>query len=201
MKEFPDWMTSETYKSNVFTMNAVAEVKPHLAIPETPYTMPSKEVRELRARLILEECLEKIGHLGLNVLNCGYVLHDHSIEFVESSGPGTVEQIIDDCNDIIYVATGTLVAMGVPDVPHQREVDKANNAKFPNGKVVGLREDGKYKKPEGWKEPDHEEVKFRVLNPGRMTSHKCEQCGAFLVTDGDGFICSGCGSIHSCEYP
>jgi predicted HAD superfamily Cof-like phosphohydrolase len=72
-----------------------------------------------------------------------------------------MESVIDGCVDTIYVATGTLAAYGVPDLPHIVEVNRANEAKFPNGKAT-LNDAGKFQKPEGWTGPDHALVRSKI---------------------------------------
>lgn len=86
--------------------------------PETP-TIPSLEIRKLRAKLILEEALETIKGLGLST-----ALHDsadgemliHSIEELTPSFESKFEpnliDIIDGCEDLKVVTEGTLVACG-----------------------------------------------------------------------------------------
>jgi hypothetical protein len=74
--------------------------------------------------------------------------------------------IIDGCCDTIYVTVGTLCAMGVPDLPHLDEVNRANNDKFPGG-VAFLNEDGKFLKPEGWTPPDHQHVISKHAKKGK----------------------------------
>ena len=86
----------------------------------------------LRARLIDEECKE----------------------FEEAAEKGDTLEMIDALCDIIYVALGSAVEMGVDLAPFWTEVQKANMAKA-GGPV---REDGKIMKPPGWKPPDHATV-------------------------------------------
>lgn len=147
-----------TALSNLFTMTATGEVKPEVALPEVP-SIPPIGVRMLRARLILEESLETINALGfkikLNHVSSSNEIRDMSdCKLVSHGDPPDLEGIIDGCCDVIYVATGTLLACGVPDVPHLELVSHKNNAKFPGG-VATLNEYGKFQKPSGWEAPDH----------------------------------------------
>ena len=144
--------------SNLFTMTATGEVRPEVALPEVP-CIPPIGVRMLRARLILEEALETINALGfkikLNPISSSNEIRDMSDCALVSHGDAPdLEGIVDGCCDVIYVATGTLLACGVPDVPHLEIVSRANNAKFPGG-VATLNEYGKFQKPAGWEAPDH----------------------------------------------
>lgn len=154
-------MYSEVAMSNLFTMGATAKVDPRQKLPEG-YAIPPEETRILRAKLLMEECLETIAGLGLNVYNPfpGYVRKD-DLKYIPGYGTKqepNLDDIIDGCCDLIYVATGTLLACGAPDLPHLLAVCEANNAKFPGG-VATVNADGKYQKPEGWKEPDHAAIR------------------------------------------
>lgn len=96
-------------------------------------TVPSREVRELRARLILEEAIETIDALGF----CAeVVIRDDGSQRMK--GPIVVAhdrgynlaQIADGCADISVVTIGTLLAFGIADKPLLEEVDRSNLAKF-----------------------------------------------------------------------
>ncbi len=154
-------LLSPTAISNLLTMGIVAKADPRRAIPVTGYTIPELDTRKLRAKLILEKALETISGLGIqlrlsNVSLTGYEPADdiNNYSFDVSAGPPDFEKIIDGCCDLNYVSTGTLMACGVPDVPHQEAVNEANELKFPNGIPI-LRADGKFQKPEGWQAPKH----------------------------------------------
>jgi predicted HAD superfamily Cof-like phosphohydrolase len=94
--------------------------------------MPPEEVRELRARLILEEALETIDALGFcteitiretnqKMTRPMLVAHDR--------GPN-LREIADGCADISVVTIGTLLACGIADKSLLEEVDRSNLAKF-----------------------------------------------------------------------
>lgn len=154
--------------SNLYTMTATGQVKPEAALPES-VSIPSEEVRLLRARLILEEAIETIRGLGFDVCPKDSVLRspiqDVDDVLFERNYEPVLEQIIDGCNDLIYVAVGTMLACGVADVAHDREVCRANDEKFPGG-VATVNEYGKFQKPPGWRGPDHfkifDEVDSRI---------------------------------------
>ena len=123
--------------------------------PAVP-TEPSREVRILRAKLILEEALETIRDgLGVFVF-VGDEVSMHSVTDGElsfhCSGRFNITETIDGCCDLRYVTTGTLSACGVPDQPFQDAVDQNNLDKF--GPGHSLREDGKLIKPPGHQPPD-----------------------------------------------
>jgi hypothetical protein len=141
-----------TALSNLFTMTATGEVRPEVALPEVP-SIPPIGVR------MLEEALETISALGFKIkpTETGFYNEIRSMDdlrLVSHGDPPDLEGIIDGCCDVIYVATGTLLACGVPDVPHLEIVNRANNAKFPGG-VATLNDHGKFQKPAGWEPPDH----------------------------------------------
>lgn len=121
-------------------------------LPESP-CIPSREVRELRAKLIYEEAIETINGLGFSVVYLENHNHPDQIglHLVEDREPNLVE-IIDGCCDLKVVTTGTLSACGVPDLPFQVAVDTNNLAKF--GPGHSWREDGKLIKPPGHQPPD-----------------------------------------------
>lgn len=153
--------------SNLLTMGAAAKVDPRQAVASEPGTVLTPEVRLLRAKLAMEECFELLEALGVEA-NFTRLLAELKIKPLswtksmplldfEIEGEMNVQETIDACIDGIYVLTGTLMAMGVPDVPHAAEVNRANNAKFPGGKAT-VNESGKFQKPEGWTPPDHGKV-------------------------------------------
>lgn len=134
-----------------------------LAGQETPNKpcLPSLKVRELRAKLILEEALETIEALGFSVridngteYDTDVVISDN-MYFDESFTPN-LEEIIDGCCDISVVTQGTLIACGIPDDPFLEEVDNNNLAKFGSGH--SRREDGKLIKPPNHKPPRIKEI-------------------------------------------
>lgn len=121
-------------------------------VPKVP-TVPSVEVRRLRARLILEECLETIAALGF------YLKHEafNSIEVVNSLVPFvnpdiSLVDITDGCCDIAVVTTGTLSACGIADIGPQNLINQSNLKKFGPGGYRDIH--GKWIKPKGWKAPD-----------------------------------------------
>lgn len=167
-------LASEVFLSNLYCMGVAAATDPRQSVPPAP-GIPPADVRVLRAKLILEEALETVAALGVDLAlvvgdpaaarpTCAPLAADRII-----FNPGPPEQadligIIDGCCDTNYVATGTLAACGVPDLPHLRAVNAANNAKFPGGKGI-FRDDGKFLKPEGWTPPNHADILSRGDKP------------------------------------
>lgn len=153
-------LVSETAKSNLYTMEAVARSKPELSIPPVP-AIPSQQVRTLRAKLILEEALETLLALGVTKLHVQVeqgILSPVQIEVgahAPTLGFGGLEQIVDGCADLHYVTIGTLMACGVPDVEPCRRVQAANQAKFPNRTATLDPKTGKFLKPKDWVPPYH----------------------------------------------
>lgn len=163
-------LSSEVFDSNVFTKGVAVKYDPRQAIPKEPYTIPNEATRLLLAKLVFEEAQETVRALGcvLSQTNDGplEVVIETSDDDVrrnpESPFALSMEDIIDGACDVIYVATGLLVACGVPDLPHLAEVCRANNSKFPGGVAVIDSCTGKYLKPEGWQPPNHKKVEERL---------------------------------------
>lgn len=127
----------------------------HLAsqnFPQRPTDLDDY-TRILRARLILEECLETIRDgLGVAVSNNGDSITATTAPFVFTAvRPFNMTETIDGCMDIAVVTTGTLIACGVPNLALQEEVDLNNLAKFGPG---GHRDaNGKWIKPPNHPKP------------------------------------------------
>lgn len=100
--------------------------------PEKP-TIPSLEVRKLRAKLILEEALETVNALGLKYAHMFGTWEEH---------PETLNllEIADGCEDLKVVTEGTLIACGLANKntvserqgydPLFDEVMRSNNSKM-----------------------------------------------------------------------
>lgn len=116
-------------------------------LPPRPI-MPSVEVRQLRANLILEEALETITALGFTVQKDEVT---NQLRPFAAHTPNIVE-VVDGCADISVVTIGTLSAFGVGDMPILEAVDTANLGKFGPGSYK--REDGKWVKPPDFKPAD-----------------------------------------------
>jgi predicted HAD superfamily Cof-like phosphohydrolase len=102
-----------------------------LARPDIP-TFNWKELKGIRLDLIKEEAQE---------IEDAIDAHD-------------VLGVIDGVCDLLYVAYGMMVAVGVDVEPYWEEVQRANMEKTSGPK----REDGKQLKPEGWREPNHRQI-------------------------------------------
>lgn len=135
-------------------------------------TMPTQEERLLRARLTLEEALEKVKALGFRVTTTdvddygpvgGECVEIDNLVFTPSLEPDLVE-IADGCADILVIATGTLISCGIPDSPLLRLVDANNLTKF--GPGGHRREDGKWVKPPGHQPPDVKGLLERLSREG-----------------------------------
>ena len=156
-------LVSSTMASNIFTMGACEQSNPLQTIGNL-YTVPNMKTRMLRAKLLLEECLETINAMGIEVIatETGELsMASPPNVLVRESGPVPVDivKVIDGCTDLNYVSCGTLLSFGVPDVGHQEIVNVANMEKFPKGIAI-MDSNGKYQKPEGWQDPyrKHQEL-------------------------------------------
>jgi len=99
--------------------------------PKEPY-MPSKKLRILRGRLIIEE----VG------------------EMLDAMDRDDLVKIADGAADAIVVILGTMVTYGIDLRPIWDEVHRTNMLKKGGKK----RADGKLLKPEGWKPPEIERL-------------------------------------------
>ncbi len=131
-------------------------------LPGSP-TVPSREVLQLRAKLILEEALETIHALGCTAYSDvdGVPVYfgqdeSNSLDIEGATQPPNLAEIADGCADISVVTIGTLSACGIQDKALLEETDRNNLAKFGPGHVI--REDGKLVKPPGHRPPDIERV-------------------------------------------
>lgn len=121
---------SEHQQSVESLMNRI----PGQEIPSKFRPLTEKD-RILRAKLIMEEALEKCVALGVQVQPPWDSNHSsRSVTLVELGfkieGEPDYVKIIDGCLDLRVIATGTLSLMGIPDVQMQRFVDEANLSKF-----------------------------------------------------------------------
>lgn len=154
-------------------------------VPGTMYVHPPEDVRKLAAKLILEEAVELVNALGFFVIEDKENEDSGALKIVKADG-GVYKNsnrdlfdVIDGACDTAYVATWILCSYGVPDVPHLKEVCRANDDKFPNGKPT-VREDGKFLKPPGWKGPDHTTVRKAVESTFRPDALKEEAVHLFF---------------------
>lgn len=123
-------------------------------LPISP-CIPPEPVRLLRARLILEECLETISALGFMIGippdNYNEPLTIDTCQFFANDSQDLVA-IADGCADISVVMIGTLSSCGISDETLLCEVDEANLRKF--GPGHSIREDGKVIKSPDFIGPD-----------------------------------------------
>ena len=161
-------------------------VKAGQATPEMP-NIPNPETRLLRARLIMEECLETVEALGIQVLINGYSeepVSMASLNFKETS-TGDIVAVMDGIADINVVANGTAIAYGVNIEPIQDLVDKSNLDKFRGD--AHRNEAGKWIKPSDWEAPNiAEEIGSQIV----VVAEKNTGGVAFLVQAQEG-CCGG----------
>lgn len=85
-------------------------------------------------------------------------LQEELDEFKKAAVTGNYHGLVDALVDLVYVAKGTAVSMGIPWEQAFDEVQRANMDKVPGTTKRGNIVDAA--KPEGWKEPD-----FSFINP------------------------------------
>lgn len=117
----------------------------------------TEEASALRARLLMEECVEAcLALLGgcTNELMDNYdrAVHAWIMKREQPSIAGIAQELADVC----VIALGTAVAAGIDLAPVFDEVMSANERKV--GPGARVREDGKLLKPDGWVGPDVEAV-------------------------------------------
>lgn len=145
---------------------------------ETPSVlkMPDLGVRLLRAKLIMEECLETIEALGVEA-EVRYVgvgaggsvpITHQTLILREARKEPNIVEIADGCADISVVTIGTLIACGIPDVELLRMVDESNLAKF-TGDAHRCPTTGKWIKPSDWKAPDIAQLLLELSEYGDAT--------------------------------
>lgn len=121
-------------------------------VPSVP-TMPDEATRVLRARLIMEECLETIQdglrvRVGEGDKQIDSDLYFDSLVFEAMDGPADMIELADGVADVSVVSIGTLSACGIKDQALLEEVDANNQGKIDTAKVD---EFGKF-----IKHPDHQ---------------------------------------------
>lgn len=193
---------SRVMLSNLYTMGCAARKDIRQRAP-SQRQYPVTEVRLLRARLILEEALETVKALGIiteprklkkdekapegSVMLSPSVYLEFATDDALLEGIESIERennVIDGCCDTIYVAIGTLVTIGVPDVAHLEEVCLRNEAKFPNGEAITDAR-GKFQKPEGWVGPNHAMTYTDYIDLGTVQDRMVER-GSYDLSESNG---------------
>lgn len=106
--------------------------------------------RVLRARLVLEEAFEFVESMGCGVVWQLTMPGLSAIQVVDSGGVVDLVAAADALADVIYVAEGSALTMGIPMSDVMREVHRSNMAKAGGG----VDKYGKIQKPAGWVPPD-----------------------------------------------
>lgn len=125
------------------------------ACPDRP-TIPDLATRQLRARLTLEEALEKIDCLGINLVITpidrynGGCLQITDVSF-EDGGEVDLVGVIDGIADVSFVNYGLANAIGVDMEPIEQAVYENNMSKFIDGWTD---EHGKFRKGPSYKPVD-----------------------------------------------
>jgi predicted HAD superfamily Cof-like phosphohydrolase len=113
--------------------------------------VPSRERRQLRCKLVLEEALEFLEAHGCPVASLGIdKLIERSIEQMGEAGEFDMEAVADACGDIDYVVEGSRIEYGIDGGPIADEIHRSNMAKVGGPVLPG----GKIGKPDGWTPPD-----------------------------------------------
>ena len=139
------------FQMNKMTMNKVGQ------ITSDKLRTPTEDERILRAKLIFEEAMETIEALGVNV--------DYDVTPSQSENPYDItvlfndageanynpKEVLDGVCDLAVVANGTLLCCGLHDIFEEalKRIDQNNWSKVRDGVITD--ENGKYKKPPGYK--------------------------------------------------
>ena len=113
-----------------------------------------EETARLRARLILEECMETMEAFGARLILEDESPYPDDVHLWKIDLPPNEEhyvKLLDGLCDMLYVIYGTFVAMGLSDMPFFREVHRSNVTKLEG---LSHREDGKVAKSEAYEPPD-----------------------------------------------
>lgn len=133
-------------------------------------SVPSEDVRRLRARMTLEEALETIEALGFTLKLGDVEIKDQGkdLELVATTETLDAYKIAKECLDCHVIATGTLLSMGIPLTEDLLlEVDTNNLVKFRKDKDGHLREDGKWVKPS-----DHPAARIQLVVQQNLRAHE-----------------------------
>jgi hypothetical protein len=141
LSEIFPYSFEDHFGMNEQTMNKVGQ------ITSNKLRVPTREERILRAKLILEEAMETIEALGISV---EFDYNKYSF-FDEGEGKYNPKEVLDGVCDMAVVANGTLLACGIASVYSEAlsRVDENNWSKVKDGVIKD--ENGKYKKPPGYK--------------------------------------------------
>ena len=152
-------------------------IKAGQVCPPKP-TIPSREERVLRAKIIAEELLElcEAFDIGLEI-NCGNIrthVHGDDVDLVAAA---------DATGDLKCVVIGTDIAMGIDGEPVFQEIHRSNMTKFIDGY---RREDGKWVKGPSYSPANLKPIIEAQQQPVKKPSAEC------LWEIGDTAICQNC---------
>lgn len=114
-------------------------------------------------------------------------MHEELYEIKVAADSGNLAEFFDGLIDLVYVAMGTSVMLGLPWEAGWTAVQRANMAKIRAPSAEHSKRGSQYDvvKPLGWTPPDIEEVVQRAMN-GTL------RCGAKIdgIPDGQGVTCA-----------
>ena len=142
--------------------------------PEQP-TFLTAHQRMLRCRLLLEETMEYIKACGFRL---GHIDQGGRTMMILAEDPTAqidpIEQI-DGLVDVIYIALGSAIMMGLDLQPFWEEVHGSNMRKVGADGKAHVREDGKILKPEGWEPPNIGKVFLQERAKAGLLNYKAEE--------------------------
>lgn len=132
-------------------------------LPHAPTTEVDAQVIALRVRLVLEETFELAEALGVEVLLGGVAVQRSELA-VRVSGTVDLAGAAGEIADVVYVAKGAALALGIPIDEVTAEVQRANMSKVGEDGKVERRSDGKVVKPPGFAPADVASIIERAKN-------------------------------------
>lgn len=154
---------------------------------KTVPSVPSDAVVILRAKLLIEECIETLRSLGVSLqyklgltlaedkkflleIDLSKLNYKKDVEYIKTA-PTDIVGVADGAADISVVNIGMLSAFGIKDKALLEEVDANNLAKF--GEGHSFREDGKLIKPPNHRPPNIVDVlKKQGYSPNHESDSK-----------------------------
>lgn len=159
--------------------------------PNKP-TIPSFEIRKLRAKLILEEALETVASLGIDfdiniygdLVNLRIGIQKDELHYYPDNGC-VLSEVMDGVADSLVVQFGCATACGLDAEPFFREVMRSNDSKLWTPDEVEYENKRCVAKDKTIVYFDEHENTYENISPGVTVSNKTR---CYLVKDKDGKV-------------
>lgn len=162
-------------------------------VGDAPRLLAKRKLAE-RLNFVLEELRETATAGGLE-------LDPQAISFVPGDAAPDLFEIADGLVDLVYVAKGTALMMGIPWEACWDEVQRANMAKVPGPSAKrGSAVDAV--KPPGWKAPDHRPILVaRGFDPDRPGAPVDDAAFVAAEVPGTSETCAWCDEAWTSHTP